>query len=708
LALIKNNLVFGLSATAKLKRLVKHFDESWIKESIELIANNNIRFIEPDKEDIALVQQLTREKETIRNRGIEIVNYKGCGYNQLDRELKRLNGKHPQLFAQNHKFHSSRCKYFFEVLQWIIHQTEKGVVIKSHLIFLNSLKQLQKLFEAALETDRTSEWAEIFSVSIEENYSPKAFKIRYKNQSFWVAFIQSEQYAEMIHSPYGDKTSVEELFWKDEPVLYCTTYPSSANGVNLQFYASPESKKANIKEDFKAVHLLDTPHFYFGNDGASGSESIKSAKENAWYLLKLQSYYPTSEAQFKERLGVALQSGEKAKKKPDLNGWYKNLRKDYLLNQLAVYIQTIGRVERVKKGSPYKQIQYFGFSSDVRKEFLEYAQLEQLKEHRNSAAPYYSGTTQKILQSFKKTHSNSTTEYWQEQNARCEKQFKDFRSQFDSIRNGSNPEKQKELIDRWVKTRQQSLQHVLFDSELMNKWEAVLPTPRSEGLTVYFGVKQTNIFQNAKPIVFNLDRVYSVLRKSEEIQNHFEFKGYHLSWKLSMKTNVYAPYFYRHVHLAALGEEAIFALLKSKKVEVIYPYQYNPQLFELADWYLPKSKIFIDAKNWSPSTIAKSQIEDGDLSNQLNLEKKKANLLHKLKHLQHLVPGCRLFEINLYANEEHTASYWNENGKSCNLIKDAAIGFFPQALVNDTEEVIVESSSMMELYTFIEIETISK
>src|SRR5690606_29594811 len=60
LSMSQHNLVFGLSATADLSRLVKHFNLPWLKKQLNV--ESNARYFEVSESDEAIIEELNTQK----------------------------------------------------------------------------------------------------------------------------------------------------------------------------------------------------------------------------------------------------------------------------------------------------------------------------------------------------------------------------------------------------------------------------------------------------------------------------------------------------------------------------------------------------------------------------------------------------------------------------------------------------------------------
>lgn len=336
LSLAQKTLVFGLSATADLPRCVHHFDLAWIESQNLLLPTT-----EEDRSDI---QKLNAEKAALRENHMSVVQVDGLDI--ADPFQKRLSDfleavTHNDEFDEDASgYRSQRMHRFFAAFLWLL---SHGGDRPRQLLFLNTFRQVKQLFTTFATYAKE---AGVFIVEVQPHTSLfDAFTIQIAGQEATVIFFNTV-FATQVRQNEAAEQAFTQLFWTPNPVVVVTQYLSAGNGVNLQY----TNEERGPEQDFTHIALLEAPYYFFTKpdaDEQSLEEVFAGHKENIWYQAKLFFAKFISLSRFRQVLGTISRPAK----------WNSDYRQgstanDCLLNQLAIFIQALGRVERAWHTTP--------------------------------------------------------------------------------------------------------------------------------------------------------------------------------------------------------------------------------------------------------------------------------------------------------------------------------------------------------------------
>ena len=182
LHLTKNNLVFGLSATAEIDRYVKNFDLDWLKN--ELGEN----FYKTENRDIEIIQKANKTKFEKRQNQINVEIASEVLPEQLGEFVEKVVHTNEILFGKGkqEEYRKKRVTLFFSTLQWAA-KNQRGD--NTHLLFFSSYKQILFFFEEVQEPE-----IQIYKIRSKENKSLKNhYQINFQGFEFTVLFLNAEQ-----------------------------------------------------------------------------------------------------------------------------------------------------------------------------------------------------------------------------------------------------------------------------------------------------------------------------------------------------------------------------------------------------------------------------------------------------------------------------------------------------------------------------------
>lgn len=598
--LADNNLVFGLSATADIPRCLNNFDLRWMGQS----GNTNV--IPVDDDDHAIVQARNAEKAARRKNRIAVVRLPDAGRSTtLEKALKQF----LDFVANEEGFGKDtggehlkkRVERFFASLLWACQRSPEERATDTHLIFLNSFKQIKFVFEDAPPNER------LFTVHKRETLQPlTAYDFSIQGQTFIVVFYDAEQ-AKRVRSSKELREHFNALFWQGLPVVVVTQYLSAGNGVNLQYSPTPESTE---DRDFLHLHLLEAPYFYFGNLNADQPEEEQTAivKENIWYQAKLHEAKYLSEAEFKTRL-------RKLHNPAEWNMQYQqhpNTSSDYALNSIAACIQALGRTERVWEEMKDQTVI---MSDEVHVAFQRFVIAPEFAYIRTRREPIISNNLRQVLAQIEAQSeqiadqiAGRADQRLRQVNMRCREKLTDLVDRFEAVRSGQDSTT---LRSEWIALRRAGLRHDFADERLQQYGCAFKSPYISDGIVQISEESEIVPPDLAHPQItrWRLNSVYDIIRENPHIRNYFRQQGYELDFALDGQY-CFTPYFYQAILTGAIGEEAISVLLRHSKIELE---DVPDALFEVADLKVLDKPWYIDCKNYSEATLDRFSLTPDDL-----------------------------------------------------------------------------------------------
>ncbi len=658
--LAQKYLVYALSATADLPRCVHHFDLDWFENQGLLLPTTD--------EDRADLQQMSAEKAKRRgSNGMSVALVDGL--NTADPFQERLN-QFLAAAARNDEFgedtagghRSLRMHRFFASLLWLL---EHGGDHPRQLLFLNTFRQVKLLFTAfaphaeeaglyAVEQLPDTPWFAAFTITIAERRAT-------------AVFFNAELATQVRQSKEAER-AFAELFWTPHPVIVVTQYLSAGNGVNLQY----TNGDGGPEQDFTHIGLLESPYYFFTKPDPqeqSFEEVFAGQKENVWYQAKLYFARLISEARFLQTLGTINRPAE----------WNQRYQQgstaaDCLFNQLAIFIQALGRVERAWDETPH-QVALLG--PDVFRAFQAFVgdEFETVREQR---APFTSANLQAVLDDV----ARQTTRFEREARRRRDGRLHSS--------DGKSREAIRELVARlealrsqgkdlqarrdWEELRQAVLRHD-FHAEVVERYRCATSSPfYSRGrlnLTPELEVLPLDLHVPGSRIV-NLDAPYAIVSDNLVIRDHFLERGFDLRFD-HPGFYFFTPYCLQAILAGAIGEEAITALLAREGITVE---PLPDALFEVADLCIAAKPWFIDCKNYNDLTLDRFSLPIDD-----PLWHPTLNEAHFIKHAQAKLDRIirqagaesKLMYINLVSGQERPLGYYDRDFKPVPYFDEAAI-----------------------------------
>jgi hypothetical protein len=663
-ALARRYLVFGLSATADLPRCVHHFDLGWLEDQELLLPTS--------EEDRADIQRMSSEKAALRGGRMTLAEVDVLDTTDPDQEsLQRF----LDAVARDDDFgddtvgghRSQRMHRFFAALRWVL---THGGDCPRLLLFLNTFQQVRMLLTTF--ADRAAE-AGVFVVEPLARGGTnrgdewfQALRLTLWGRRMTVVFFDAAVATEIRQRSEAD-AAFRALFYEQEPVIVATQYLSAGNGVNLT-YADEEG---GTERDFTHIALLEAPYYFFHkpDDEMTPDEVFAGRKANIWYQAKLFYARQISEHRFKQVLATVTRPAE-------WNQHYQNGSSavDCLLNQLAIFIQALGRVERSREPTPD---QVALLAPEVFRVFQVFVgpEFEPLREKH---APFASVNLHMLLEAVasrsaehERRARSIRDERLRRANDRSREAIHGLVSRLEALRRyGLDIEARHD----WEGLRQAVLRHDFHD-EIVRKYACATSTPYlSRGrlnLTPDVDVLPLDV-RTLESRVLHLDALYGAIADNLVVRDHFLKHGYDLRFD-HPGSDLFTPYCLQAILAGAIGEEAIRALLTHEGVGT----EGLPDaLYEIADMCMVDLPWFIDAKNYSEQTLDRFSlpIDDPLWHPSLNEAIFAAHARDKLARIRlRAGPESKLVYINLVSSQPRPLRCFDAEFRRVARLDEAAI-----------------------------------
>ena len=682
-ALARQHLVFGLSATAHIQRVLRNFDWTGLAHP----PGNPAGAFGPlpnTAADEADVRTANAQKAKARQNTLTYALAEPLGLaTPFGKQLAAL------LPVSSDKpgaadFRRRRAQHFFGLLARLATlPPEELAASQTHLVFLNSFKQVKQLLDKGGDDDQ---W---FGAKAHPGFTTDPHLQLYEvwccdetkqRQVTANVVLYDAGFGQELQRDPARYEQYNALFWAGRPVVVVTTYPSAGNGVNLQHYqtrADWEAGRSAGKRDFRFLHLLEAPYYYFNGvpKDESAARQHAAIKRDVYGVMKLLYAKQISKAQATGMLGHIRALNR-------FNSQYLQTA-DGTLNQFSVYVQALGRIERVWQPMPDQQV---WFDAAVYRTFVRLATGPDLSAECANYRRYASHNMDTLLAALGPAARQEREDLEDELHdlrpadeaarAAIEQMVLDI----EQFKRTGPPH---EARQRWEWLREDVLRHDLprpaspgqdlADPLRPNQLQRIQGMFRSEYLRE--GQLQLNqrTLQLAPPgtahpdfAAWDLNAVYRPITRflDSALATHFRVRGYELAF---VESGTYLlPYVYQSILVGAVGEELIEAVLKMKGIAATGR-AVPDAVFEVADLKVKDRPVYIDCKNYGPRTQRQFALppEDPLYHPKLNEVKFKERMVSKWQQLQRATPHtpadpCRLLVMNLLQDEESALNFYDE------------------------------------------------
>lgn len=671
--LCQSNLVFALSATGDIKRYINSFDLNWLEKTCN--------YLPIDDADRQIVASLKKEKEAKRKYEVNLSIAKELPKSHPMQKAVELLAR-DGYFQDNSsgedqdtaiKFRKQAMSIFFDSLNWIVNESHN----QAHLLFFNSFTYIEKLFRPNVGLPKSfyRDIQNTFEVLDEENCENREYSARFNGKPFQIVFLDAAKGRELDDQCFKQKRV-------GVPLVVVTTYPTASNGVNLKWLPEGFMDPKNDSSDFEGIHLLEAPHFFFSTS-ESEDDDTDLEKMFLWQIWKLYANHQVSEKQFI----VALRELNASQ----VNQLYKS-SSDFLLNQIAIFYQALGRVDRQWKPTPKMDVRLAMGKPGVVEIFEQYlTQPGAIGKERIDRTDYTSSLILEIHQQLqqqiirKQIGNQFSSEDLGPLEASSRMKIDALLNLITSVRAGDYSDEQAHrLMGLWMDIREAVLKQ---DYHFQDRFEASNNrTQKKDRVEIDFkkdfvhssgylqnehevfynpGKKTIHPHFSGEMIVINLNNFYRNFIQNDVINWYFRTHNYKLAYETITQNYIFSPYVMQAILAGAVGEAAVKAILDHFHIPLISDIEWSPRLFEIADLQVRGCPVYIDVKNYSNWTTLfrfSARPEDPEYDEQMNSH---VFLLAAQRKWRYIVDqtgqkNAKLVFINLLAGDNHPNEGWDE------------------------------------------------
>jgi hypothetical protein len=688
--LCQSNLVFGISATGDIPRYVQAFDLPWLERACD--------FLPVDAEDKALIAHLTERKKAHRtyNVSLELATLLSD-----DHRLQRmLDGLVTENFFDSDQPVTSAARRtivnrFLETLRWVTTSSQNC----AHLVFVNSFRFISKLLERKCQMHERDEddMPRVLHVQRGRAERSQEYRVRLDGALCTVIFLDAAKAREQDVTPFAYHP-------EDGTLILVTQYETAANGVNLEWRNVTDTSA--FPGDFQSIHLLESKHFYFDDQTALDEAHRDAASKSFfWRLWKLAEGRQISQHTLKTHLERA-NSGE-------FNATDYKQTTDYLLNQIALFHQAFGRIDRKHTGTHTAEVRLADTSSTGRTEDSVFAILDRylaeggaIGQQRDDRAIY---TSPLILQVYEAVYERSmlqraTNQFYREDLSAKQQRSRECIQQLleliKRMRAGEFNAEQERMIKRtWIAVREAVLrQDYHFRDEVLDvtidfQRDCVHSTAyvqKDDYIYVDHPTNPSVILRDAaaNTVTLSLNWPYRQIAQHPRIRQYFQVRAYPTSYQRTITHALFTPYILQAVLAGAVGEEALQAVLEQYQVPVEDTIDHPAALFEDFDLKIAGQPVYLDAKSFSQMTIDRINATSDDPAFQPHINS--AELLYKAQaKWQRIVnvtgdPSVKFVIVNLQVADERANEYWDAQLNPVERFQDSAITLIQGILDQNT------------------------
>lgn len=354
-------------------------------------------------------------------------------------------------------------------------------------------------------------------------------------------------------------------------------------------------------------------------------------------MWKLYSNHEISERQFIQ----ALQDMNISQ----MNNNYKGTS-DHLLNQIALFHQALGRVDRQWQPMPIMDIR---LAQDVLELFEKYLEEQGvIGKQRLDRESYTSSLILKLHEAINDRYLDNVITNQLDYEAighteKCSKTSLRSLLQLSSeVRNETySVQVARKIMQAWWLIREAVLkqdykfQHqIIISNASTNQHETIIISFAKDFVLttaflqnehqLYIDWQQQQIVPHPTPNTsrYDLNKFYRNIEQNSIINKYFRNRNYKLRFHPSNQNYFFTPYVLQSVLAGAVGETALKAILEHLGIPLEHELDCPPNLFEVFDMKVDGLPIYIDAKNFSWATLHRfaAKPDDPDFDERLNSE----------------------------------------------------------------------------------------
>jgi hypothetical protein len=698
--LASKNLVFALSATADIDRMVNSFNMNWFRQ------NENINFIEPTPADIQLIADLKEAKNKVRESQVkylpnEPIHQKHILYDVV-KELKRDN-----FYANNDEPKESKSQdyrveaslRFFGCLEWILQKSEN----RTHLVFSNSFKREILFFDDKInefsqdKTDlkfKDARKKQLKQIGFEVEKLKIGHKLKFQGKTTNIIFLNSEKNKELgdyllQNSKYNE--DYDNLFLDEEveKVILVTQYKTASNGLNLRCLTTK-----NIETDFEGIHLLEPQFFWFDTEQETNEKGLNNKKKAFWYLWKLFKKIELGEQKFKNFL--------KETNLKEFNSFYVSKTQEHTLSQMALFHQALGRVDRKKVKMPAIEVTLGQGVKDIFVDFLRKPIYKDIISKREKyTATFILQLNEAVLKYARKEQIKAEIAQRQDisgENSTSKTQISNLLNEIRKINTRVyQGENATSIIQAWQEVRkcvlkQDTNAEVIFgDNKVIYLKDLIFETELLQDNHLWLSIPDFKIypqyFKSEEEIIkWDLNNPFYYLVKNDFLKREFEALNYATSYqKQPYNTQkIFTPYIEQAILRGAIGEECIKLLLEKNNLFCENEMNLPQNLFELFDTKLKDKDVFVDFKNFSANTQNTFSIDENDFLYEEDFDSEKfvQKIQKKITQIRQetKLPNAKYIVINFVSKQEIQTKYFDINLNVVKYFSDCAITIIPSCI----------------------------
>jgi hypothetical protein len=479
---------------------------------------------------------------------------------------------------------------------------------------------------------------------------------------------------------------------QDGPLLLVTQYETAANGVNLEWQDVTDATAT--PGDFQSIHLLESKHFYFDAPTDQPEDNQAVNKSFYWRLWKLSEGRQISQ----QTLKTHLESAGSGK----FNAIAYKQTMDYLLNQIALFHQAFGRIDRKHTGSHTVEVRLADTSSAGQAEDSVFTLLARylqeggaIGQQREERAIYTSPLILQIYQHIEQASSwqRASNQVYREditgKQQRSQQCVNDLLKLIEQMREGDFDEDSARKIKRlWIAVREAVLRQ---DYHFSEKYQNITINFQQDCVhsTAYLQPGDTILVDNRKnpttileqvapdTVTLSLNWPYHQIADNPLIRRYFETRAYPVAYQRTITNDIFTPFILQALLAGAVGEIALQAVLDHYHIPIERSIDHPTLLFEMYDLKIEGKPLYLDAKNFGQTTIDRINATPSDPEFQPELNS--AELLQKAQEKWRRIvevtgdPKTRFIMVNLQIAGERNSEYWDAQLNRVNTFRESAI-----------------------------------
>lgn len=698
--LANKNLVFALSATADIDRMVSSFNMKWLKDNI-------VNYIEPSLEDIDLIEELKRQKSEIRKSQVRFaINEPVTDNNSIFpviKLLKKTGFYQEEKDATGSKSENNRedaSLRFFGCLEWILNKSQN----RTHLVFCNSFKREHLFFDETPDIFNKDNLSQIFN-DICRNELKKAefevqklefgYKLKFQGKKANIIFLnatKNKELGEYILKNDKYNPAYDGLFLDKEvdKVILITQYATASNGLNIRCL----NIKSSDKSDFEGIHLLDPKRYWFDIEQKTKEEALNNKKKALWYFWKL---FKNSE--------INIQNFRHFLKKTDLkefNTFYVKQTKEYILSQISLFYQALGRVDRTKSEMPVIEVT---LAQEVKNIFIDYLQApyfqEIIEKREKYTATFILQLHDEILKQSRKEKIRKEIAQVQDisyENQKSKETISWLLGEIKKINTGEyKDEKAQSIVRAWQLVREYVLTNdvkaqILINNQIIDFQDFTFETSLlQDDNTLFLSFPEHKIYperfktEENEIKCWDLDDPFRFINKNEFLKKKFKNENYQITFqKQQYQQKIFTPYIQQAILRGAIGEESIKFCLEKYGVYCENISENISILFELFDAKILNKPVYLDFKNFSKSTQQLFELDENDFFYDPDFDSKKfiKKVQRKIQKIRAITrnQSAKYVVINFVSATENRTRFFDISLKEVHHFSECDIAIVPSCL----------------------------